>query len=266
MLVPVLALALAAVAPPVVKGGECVVVAPLEGREMIVGGDECAQRTLPASTFKVPHALVALQTKVVDATTVITWDGRRRDYEVWNRDQTLESAIRMSAVWVFQQFASAIGRDRELEYLRTFQYGSASFEHGVTDFWLNGDLQISPIEQVAFLRRMFSYALPVDRAYVDVVKADLTMPHGRFVNAAGVHDFALRWPAETVVRVKSGNGTVNGEQVSWLVGALETGGQQYLFASRARGAAGTLGTTSGADLALRVLNEVAGQMSAAARR
>jgi 2-keto-3-deoxy-L-rhamnonate aldolase RhmA len=47
---------------------------------------------------------------------------------------------------------------------------------------------------------------------------------------------------------------VKGEQVSWLVGALETGGRQYVFASRARGAAGTLGTTSGADLALRVLN------------
>jgi len=42
-------------------------------------------------------------------------------------------------------------------------------------------------------------------------------------------------PRQTIVRVKSGNGTVNGEQVSWLVGALETGGRQYVFASRARG-------------------------------
>ena len=83
------------------------------------------------------------------------------------------------------------------------------------------------------------------------------MPRGKFVNAAGVHEFVLHWPADTIVRVKSGNGTVDGEQVSWLVGALETGGKQYLFASRARGAAGTLGTTSGADLALRVLNTAA---------
>jgi 2-keto-3-deoxy-L-rhamnonate aldolase RhmA len=41
------------------------------------------------------------------------------------------------------------------------------------------------------------------------------------VNAAGVHDFPLRWSGETIVQVKTGNGTVNGEQVSWLVGALE---------------------------------------------
>jgi beta-lactamase class D len=197
---------------------------------------------------------VALQTRVVTDKTVVKWDGTTRDYPAWNRDQTLESAIRMSALWVFQQFAAEIGRERELEYLRTFRYGSAAFEHDVTSFWLNGDMQISPVEEVAFLRRMFSYDLPVDRVHIDTVKADLTMPRGKFLNAAGVHDFVLRWPAETIVRVKSGNGTVNGEQVSWLVGAVESGGRQYLFASRKRAAAGTLGTTSGADLALRVLN------------
>jgi beta-lactamase class D/2-keto-3-deoxy-L-rhamnonate aldolase RhmA len=258
MLIPSLAFALAAaVTPPSVGAGECVVFAPLGGPETVVGGEECSRRTLPASTFKIPHALIALQTHVVTDKTVIKWDGTKRDYPAWNRDQTLESAIRMSAVWVFQQFAVAIGRDRELEHLRAFRYGSASFERDVTSFWLNGDLQISPIEEVAFLRRMFSYDLPIDRVHIDTVKADLTMPRGRFVNAAGVHDFALRWPEGTVVRVKSGNGTVNGERVSWLVGALESGGTPYVFASRARSATRTLDTTAGADLALRVLNTLA---------
>jgi beta-lactamase class D len=254
LLLPILALSLATLSEPAVGPGECVVFAPLNGAETAFGGEECSRRTLPASTFKIPHALVALQTQVVTGKTVIKWDGTKRDYAAWNRDQTLASAIKMSAVWVFQQFATAIGRERELQYLRAFHYGSATFEHGVTDFWLNGDLQITPLEEVAFLRRMFSYDLPVDRVHIDTVKADLTMPHGKFVNAAGVHDFVLQWPANTIARVKSGNGTVNREQVSWLVGALETGGRQYVFASRARGAAGTLGTTSGADLALRVLN------------
>ena len=255
MLIQALALSLTTLSAPVLQAGECVVVAPLHGAETVFGGDECRRRTLPASTFKVPHALIALQTHVVTPTTVITWDGITRDYPAWNRDQTLESSLKMSAVWVFQQFASAIGRERELAHLRAFRYGSATFAHDVRQFWLNGDLQISPLEQVAFLRRMFSYDLPIDRAYIDTVKADLQMPAGTFVNAAGVHDFALgqNWPTP-IARVKSGNGTVNGEQVSWLVGSLEAGGTEYVFASRARGAAGTLGTTSGADLALRVLN------------
>ena len=58
---------------------------------------------------------------------MIKWDGTKRDYAAWDRDQTLESAIKMSAVWVFQQFATSIGRDRELEHLRAFRYGSAGF-------------------------------------------------------------------------------------------------------------------------------------------
>jgi bla regulator protein BlaR1 len=152
--------------------------------------------------------------------------------------------------------AMSIGRERELENLRAYHYGSATFTGDVTNFWLNGELQISPVEQVAFLRRMFTYDLPVDRGHIDTVKTVLTMPHGKFSNAAGVHDFALQWPTDTIVRVKTGNGTVNGEHVSWLVGALETGGRQYVFASRARSATRTLGTTAGADLALRVLNTI----------
>ncbi len=121
MLLHALALSLITLVPPAVGAGECVVIAPLAGPETAFGGDDCSRRTLPASTFKIPHALIALQTRVVTARSVIRWDGVKRDYDAWNRDQTLESAIRMSAVWVFQQFATAIGRDRELEYLKKFQ-------------------------------------------------------------------------------------------------------------------------------------------------
>jgi beta-lactamase class D len=256
VLIAALALALSTAAGPRLGAGECVVVAPVDGPDMVHGGDECRRRTLPASTFKIPHALIALQTKVVTPDSVIAWDGTTREYTAWNQDQTLESSLRTSAVWVFQRFAAAIGRDREREHLRAFRYGSATFETGVTEFWLNGDLQISPIEQVAFLRRMFSYDLPVDRAHVDTVKADVTMPRGTLQNASGVHEFVLRWPADTIVRLKTGNGAVKGERVSWLVGQLETGGRQYVFASRARSSTRPLDSTAGADLALRVLNAI----------
>src|SRR3954468_20991233 len=257
MLISVLALALSTLAAPALGPGECVVVAPLNGPETVFGGDECARRTLPASTFKVPHALIALQTHVVTAVSVMKWDGTRREFSPWNADQTLESSLKRSVVWVFQRFATAIGREREIEHLRAFRYGSAAFTGEVTNFWLNGDLQISPNEQVAFLRRMFTYDLPVDRAHIDTVKRDLTMPPGKLENAAGVHAFPLRWPAGTIARLKTGNGTVDGERVSWLVGQLEAGGRQYVFASRARSATRTIDTTAGADLAVRVLNTIA---------
>jgi len=244
----------AAAAEPELAVGECVVVQALDGaEERVFGGDECERRTLPASTFKVPHALIALDTGVLSASTVMKWDGKDQPFKVWERDQTLESAIRSSVVWFFQRAAQSIGRERELEHLRGFGYGSQSFKGKVETFWLTGDLQISPREQVAFLRRMFTHELPVDRRHVDAVGAALTMPAGKVVNASGEHVFPLAWPRGTVARLKTGNGSVAGERVSWLIGELESGGHAYVFASRVRSTL-LLRTTAGTDLAARVLN------------
>jgi len=77
--------------PPPGSAGECVIVAPLDGGpETVVGGDECDRRTLPASTFKIPHALIALDTGVVSDSTTMKWDGTKQDFPVWERDHTLD--------------------------------------------------------------------------------------------------------------------------------------------------------------------------------
>lgn len=259
LLIPILAMSLAvAAAPPTLAAGECVVVAPLDdGPARAHGGGECDRRTLPASTFKVPHALIALDTGVVTGTTVMKWDGTKRDFPAWNRDHSLESAMRSSVVWFFQRAAAQIGRERELQHLRAFKYGSQTFAREVDQFWLNGDLLISPREQVEFLRRMFSYALPVEKRHVDTVKAAMTMPAGKLLNASGEHAFPLAWPAGTIARLKTGNGTVKGERASWVVGEIESNGRSYVFASRVRSSSRTLDTTAGADLAVRILNTMA---------
>jgi len=253
-------------APPAVRAGECVVVARLDGDLLAVGGDECTRRTLPASTFKVPHALIALQTGVVSNSTLMPWDGAKMDFPTWERDHTLDSAIKWSVVWFFQRAAAAIGRERELQYLRAFDYGSHSFSREVDRFWLNGDLTISPREQVGFLQKMYSYKLPVERGHIDTVKAAMTMPEGTLSNASGVHPFQLRWPRGTIARLKTGNGTVEGERVSWLVGEIDSDGHAYVFASRARSSTRTLGTTAGADLAVRILNTMRPSTSPAPAR
>ena len=252
----IIALSIFGAPPPVLAAGECVVVAALDGgAHLTFGGDECDRRTLPASTFKVPHALIALETGVITANTVMKWDGTKKDFPAWERDQTLDSAIKNSVVWFFQNAARAIGRERELQYLRAFAYGSQTFQREVDAFWLNGDLTISPREQVAFLERMSGYGLPVDRRHVDTVKAAMTMPAGKLSNATGVFPFPLGWPGIAAVRLKTGNGTVSGERVSWVVGEIASAGRSWVFASRVRSST-QLGTTAGADLAVRVLNAI----------
>src|SRR5262249_27428130 len=150
LIVPLLAALVVFVAPPPAAAeGECVIVAPLDGGpETVVGGSECDRRTLPASTFKIPHALIALDTGVVTERTVMKWDHEKKDFPAWERDHTLDSAIRSSVVWFFQRAARSIGRERELAHLRAFNYGSQTFAREVDLFWLNGDLTISPREQI----------------------------------------------------------------------------------------------------------------------
>lgn len=42
---------------------------------------------IPASTFKIPHTLIALETGVIDSSTIFEWDSLSRSYEPWNHDQ-----------------------------------------------------------------------------------------------------------------------------------------------------------------------------------
>ena len=88
--------------------------------------ERAQKRFMPASTFKVPHALFALDAGAVrDEFQVIRWDGVKRDFDGWNQDQTLRSSAGHSTVWVYQQFAREIGEVREKEYLTRIQYGNA---------------------------------------------------------------------------------------------------------------------------------------------
>jgi beta-lactamase class D len=242
--------------PPTVGDGECLVLAPIDGAAIAIGGAECDRRTLPASTFKIPHALIGLQTGVITDRTVMKWDGAKKDFPAWERDHSLDSAIKSSVVWFFQRAAGSIGRDRELQHLKAFGYGSQTFTREVDRFWLNGDLVISPLEQIAFLKKMYSYELPVERRYIDTVKTAMTMPAGTLSNASGVHAFPLKWPRGSVARLKTGNGSVEAERVSWLIGEIDSGGRQYVFASRVRSSTRALATTAGADLAVRILNSI----------
>ena len=108
----------------------------------------CRTRVSPQSTFKIPHALAALDAGVLaDADTSFAYDGSAQPYEAWRRDQTLASAMRFSVVWYFQRVAEKLGEVREREYVRRFEYGNADSSSGLTSFWLGGSLTISPEEQ-----------------------------------------------------------------------------------------------------------------------
>ncbi len=165
-----------------------------------------ATRLLPASTFKIAHALFALDAGVVrDEFQVFRWDSTRREFESWNRDQDLRSSMRLSVVWVYQDFARRIGEKREREYLRRAGYGNADPSGGVERFWLDGPLRISALEQIAFLRRLYRNELPFRLADQRLVKDVL-------VNEAG---------RDWILRAKTGWAFGRNPDLGWWVGWVE---------------------------------------------
>ena len=190
----------------------------------------CATRLSPASTFKIPHALVALATGVVAPDTVERWDGSKYpDTPAWERDHTVVSAMKPSVVWFFQRMAPRVTAPRMREWLRRMDYGNARTDGDVTMYWLNGTLRVSPDEQMRFLRRFYGERLPLDKAFQRLVSEALTQPPGSVENSRGVSQLEGNWPSEARWGAKTGRTAYGGRSVSWLVGEWSTGGRDLIF-------------------------------------
>jgi beta-lactamase class D len=216
--------------------------------------DVCTARLPPASTFKIPHAIAALDSRVVTAVDeVIPYNGTAYEYAAWRRDHTLASAMRYSVLWYFQEIARRLGIGAEEFYLRRLRYGNADPSSGLTTFWLGGSLRISPEEQMTFLRRLYYDELPVRDDALRRVREMLVQPANVVVNATGEHPFDAPWPAHTIVSAKTGSTSFdNGRGVRWLIGRVQRDGQAWIFVSCATGAA-DLDAMAAIDLAARAL-------------
>ncbi|MDQ8021450.1 MAG: class D beta-lactamase [Moraxellaceae bacterium] len=149
--------------------GTFVVLDSQDRRWIAADSKRAFQRFRPASTFKIPNTLIALETGVArDEKQAYKWDGQKRWVEDWNRDLDLTEAFRISAVWAYQEIARGVGNARMQQALRDFRYGNAAITPKVDNFWLDGDLRISPVEQVEFLRRLDEGRLPVSARTLEI--------------------------------------------------------------------------------------------------
>ena len=128
---------------------------------LVFNPQRAQQRYSPASTYKIPHTLFALDAELVrDEFQIFPWDGVPRSFAAHNQNQTLRSAMRHSAVWVYEGFARQLGEGKATRYLQKIAYGNATAHTQTGDYWIDGDLAISAYEQVGFLRQLYHNALP----------------------------------------------------------------------------------------------------------
>jgi beta-lactamase class D len=190
-------------------------------RPLLRLGTLCAERLSPCSTFKVPNSLIGLETGVIaDADFVIPWDHVKRDRAEWNHDHSLASALKVSAVWYYQELARRVGRERMQKLVSAIPYGNADISSGIDTFWLGRSLRISPDEQIAFLERLRRSKLPFSERSQRIVR-DILVQEG---------------PGPIVYRGKTGSCGGGGmPDHGWWVGWVEKDGRATVFVMLVRG-------------------------------
>ena len=191
----------------------------------------CRIRATPCSTFKVLNSLIALETGVASGPDFsLPWDGTHYPIELWNHDQTLRSAFSVSCVWYFQALAARIGLERYRRILPKVGYGNADVTGGVTQFWLQSSLTISPDEQVDFLRRLHARTLPFSAKNVDTVLDIMTLSRD----------------GQTTFRGKTGTAgnDKSAATLGWFIGSVSAPSGDYLFATRITGGENPSGHTA----------------------
>lgn len=204
--------------------GAFVLLDPQAGRLIRYNAERAETRFLPASTFKIPNTVIALETGVASgADFALSRDTALAPAEAWwpaswREGHTLRTALPASVVWYYQELARRIGAERMQAYLDRFEYGNRDISGGIDRFWLDGGLAISPVEQVRFLKRLYRGELGVSEETTALVKELLVLEETPTFRLSGKTGWA-------------GLGTEGAQEVGWLVGWLERGDDVYFFAT-----------------------------------
>lgn len=187
------------------------------GEEIVVvhDPDRAAQRELPASTFKVLNSLIALETgAVADVDELVEWDRVERSVDAWNQDHSLRSGIEVSAVWAYQELARLIGTEEMGAAVDAAGYGNTDIGGPIEEFWLRGDLRISPIEQLDLLASLLRSELPFAQRHQSAVTDILVRESGD----------------DWVWGHKTGTALAADPILGWLVGYTTFGDDEWVFA------------------------------------
>lgn len=189
--------------------------------------ERCKQRFSPYSTFKIPNSLIALETGVIkDENVVVAYDRNRHPPQAWwskewQNSQNMRSAIKHSVIWFYQEIAKKVGKTQYQKYLKQFEYGNQDISGSLDRFWLGSSLQISPNEQVEFLKKFYNNELSVSKRTTEIVKDIIVLEHNNDYKLSGKTGCA---------RPES-----NCKTLSWLVGYLEKADNVYFFATNLEG-------------------------------
>lgn len=178
---------------------------------LIYNKERSNEEFVPASTFKILNSMIALQeSSIANINDTIKWDGINRSFDLWNKDQTMKSALPISCVWFYQELARRTGKEKMQEWIDKTNYGNKKIENKIDRFWLDGNLAISANEQIDFLEKLVRNELPFDKDIQETVKGIM------------ISDSTQNY----IIHSKTGWS----QNIGWNVGYVETKDNVWIFA------------------------------------
>ena len=175
-------------------------------------------RHLPASTFKIPNAMIMLESGIMASDTAsIKWLGDERMFKSWEQDMTLKQAFHRSCLPCYQQMTRQLGFKQMQQFTgKLIGYGELLYDSTTYDrFWVEGSSGISQMEQIEFLQRLYQEKLPFSERTYQLTK--------RMIVAQSNAHYRLS--------AKTGWSIVGDQNNGWYVGFLEADNLLYYFAT-----------------------------------
>lgn len=214
----------------------CTIIADAKSGEVLMQDGPCGTRESPASTFKVALSLMGYDAgylKDAETPALPYKDEYRAMMDSWKVTTNPKSWMEDSVVWYSQVMTKALGPEKFNAYVSAFHYGNGNVagdpgkNNGLTNAWLSNSLQISPAEQIGFIRRMLAGQLPVSKDAVAKTKA--VMPE---FPADG--DWTVYGKTGSGLRRNAEGTFAGGRQFGWFVGWAVKGKRTIVFARLVR--------------------------------
>ena len=188
----------------------------------IINKKRAIKRISPFSTFKIPNSLIAFESGVVlDTTTPIKYDPNDYPAESWwpkvwlEQEHSIKSAFKYSVVPIYRTIATDIGEVKMQESLDRFNYGNKDIGSGIDNFWLDKSMQISAVEQVEFLRKVYEKTLDLKYSSYNNLKKIMLVEKNESYQ----------------LYAKTGGGQINNKAAQgWYVGYVIKSDTPYYFA------------------------------------
>jgi beta-lactamase class D len=167
-----------------------------QGTFKVYNIDRAKERFLPASTFKIFNSLVGLQTGVISDTSMVI--------QLDSVNLTMAEAFRTSSVPYYQEVARRIGKDTMQRWLDSVQYGNRKIST-INAFWLDNSLQISPDEELGFVKQLYFNQLPFQQRVQELVSEVM------------LQEVTPKYK----LAYKTGWGIAGAKNIAWIAGWIE---------------------------------------------